>query len=155
MIARFLNESLISTKHLKNYLDKNCPEPEWTYDAVCSKEKIENYKYPNGFPSEWFIVDDHLYVAFMRIEEVMVRHLFLNFKRKEVTVEENFVFYFYEERGQTPGMERDPITEDDRKIMTVSIKNIMRKASALKSVEAVGSFFAKAAKKDFDFMHNF
>ena len=154
MNVRFLTESLISTKNLKSYLDRNCPSHEWIYDTLCPKKKIENYKYPDGSPSEWFIVEDHLYIAFMRMEELLVRNIFLDFAHHKVFVDGNYVFYFYKECGQMPGIERDSITEKDRKIMTVSIRNIMRKASALKSVKAVNNFFDKVEKLDFDFMHN-
>ena len=153
-----LTESIVSTKHLKNYLDKNCPEPEWSYDVACPKHKMENYKYPDGSPSDWFMVKSYLFITTtqlsMKRHEIVVRAFLLDALKNWVILKENYVFRFLAERKKAFGKLNYPATDKDRKIMTVSMRNIMRKASTLRSVRAVENFFAEAERNDFEVWEN-
>ena len=149
-----LTESIVSTKYLKNYLDKNCPEPKWIYDVACPKHKMESYKYPDGSPSDWFMVKSYLFITTTQLSmgkhEIVVRTFLLDAVKNWVTLKENYVFCFCAERYKAFGKLNDPVTDKDRKIMTVSMRNIMRKASTIKSVKAVERFFASAERNDFE-----
>ena len=157
MNVRFLTESMMSVKHLKSYIDKNCSSKDgWSTTTYTSKALLpenilknkfdvigkESFHYPDGSPSDWFVKKDGLGRDVLFIfgtspyEDSLSCCVFLYtlFLERKTIFLETRTFMRYT---------KTKLEEDKGKSATQLMKRVIARASAMKDARLASEFITK------------